>query len=82
MADLSVSLNRLTLKNPILVASGTFGYAKEMTEERAARQRELLTPYITESDVLITTAAVPGRHQDRKLHRHRLPYSHPQQLLF
>lgn len=31
MADLSVSLNRLTLKNPILVASGTFGYAKEMT---------------------------------------------------
>lgn len=31
MADLSVRLNRLTLKNPILVASGTFGYAKEMT---------------------------------------------------
>lgn len=31
MAALNVSLNRLTLKNPILVASGTFGYAKEMT---------------------------------------------------
>lgn len=29
--DLSVQLNRLRLKNPILVASGTFGYAKEMT---------------------------------------------------
>ncbi len=29
--DLSVSLNRLHLKNPILVASGTFGYAKEMS---------------------------------------------------
>jgi dihydroorotate dehydrogenase (NAD+) catalytic subunit len=29
--DLSVSLNRLQLKNPILVASGTFGYAKEMS---------------------------------------------------
>ena len=28
--DLSVSLNRLNLKNPILVASGTFGYALEM----------------------------------------------------
>lgn len=27
---LSVTLNRLTLKNPILVASGTFGYAREM----------------------------------------------------
>jgi dihydroorotate dehydrogenase (NAD+) catalytic subunit len=29
--DLSVSLNRLHLKNPILVASGTFGYAREMS---------------------------------------------------
>src|SRR5688572_5510999 len=28
--DLSVSLGRLRLANPILVASGTFGYAKEM----------------------------------------------------
>lgn len=31
MTALEVSLNRLQLKNPILVASGTFGYAKEMT---------------------------------------------------
>src|SRR6266849_3984388 len=30
MVDLSVTLGRLRLKNPILVASGTFGYAKEM----------------------------------------------------
>lgn len=28
--DLSVQLNRLALRNPILVASGTFGYAREM----------------------------------------------------
>ncbi len=28
--DLSVSLGRLQLKNPIMVASGTFGYAREM----------------------------------------------------
>jgi dihydroorotate dehydrogenase (NAD+) catalytic subunit len=28
--DLSVQLGRLKLKNPVLVASGTFGYAKEM----------------------------------------------------
>jgi dihydroorotate dehydrogenase (NAD+) catalytic subunit len=28
--DLSVSLGRLTLCNPVLVASGTFGYAREM----------------------------------------------------
>jgi dihydroorotate dehydrogenase (NAD+) catalytic subunit len=30
MIDLSVALGRLRLRNPILVASGTFGYAKEM----------------------------------------------------
>jgi dihydroorotate dehydrogenase (NAD+) catalytic subunit len=30
-ADLAVSLGRLTLPNPILVASGTFGYGREMT---------------------------------------------------
>ncbi|MBL8814723.1 MAG: dihydroorotate dehydrogenase [Planctomyces sp.] len=31
MTNLAVQLNRLHLQNPILVASGTFGYAKEMT---------------------------------------------------
>jgi H+-translocating NAD(P) transhydrogenase subunit alpha len=40
---------------------GAGGYAREMTEERAARQRELLTPYLADSDAVITTAAVPGR---------------------
>src|SRR5438046_8534957 len=30
MTDLSVTLGRLSLGNPILVASGTFGYAREM----------------------------------------------------
>jgi NAD(P) transhydrogenase subunit alpha len=40
---------------------GSGGYAREMTEDRAARQRELLAPYIAQADALITTAAVPGR---------------------
>ena len=30
MPDLSVALGRLQSDNPILVASGTFGYAREM----------------------------------------------------
>src|SRR5947209_19324723 len=30
MTDLSVTLGRLRLANPVLVASGTFGYAREM----------------------------------------------------
>ena len=30
MSDLTVTLNRLHLQNPILVASGTFGYGPEI----------------------------------------------------
>lgn len=37
------------------------GYAKAMTEEFYRRQRELLTEVIREQDVVITTAAVPGK---------------------
>jgi NAD(P) transhydrogenase subunit alpha len=40
---------------------GAGGYAREMTDDRAQRQRELLTPYLAEADAVITTAAVPGR---------------------
>ncbi len=40
---------------------GTGGYAREMTEDRAERQRDLLAPHIAAADALITTAAVPGR---------------------
>lgn len=49
-----VELNLPTLE-------GAGGYAREMTEERAQTQRELLAPHVTAADVLITTAAVPGR---------------------
>ncbi len=49
----------ITLDLETLEGSG--GYAREMTEERSARQRELLTPHIAESDAVITTASVPGR---------------------
>ena len=40
---------------------GTGGYAREMSEDRAARQRELLAPYVAAADAVITTAAMPGR---------------------
>ncbi len=40
---------------------GAGGYAREMSEDRAQRQRDLLAPHVADSDVLITTAAVPGR---------------------
>ena len=40
---------------------GAGGYAREMTEDRAARQLELLAPHVADADAVITTAAVPGR---------------------
>ena len=40
---------------------GAGGYAREMTQDRATRQRELLAPHVADADVVITTAAVPGR---------------------
>jgi H+-translocating NAD(P) transhydrogenase subunit alpha len=42
-------------------AEGTGGYAKEMDEEFYRRQRELMTRVVAEQDVVITTAAIPGR---------------------
>jgi NAD(P) transhydrogenase subunit alpha len=40
---------------------GAGGYARELSADRAVRQQELLAPYVADADVLVTTAAVPGR---------------------
>ncbi len=37
------------------------GYAKEMGEEFLKKQREMMTRVVAENDVVITTAAVPGK---------------------
>ena len=37
------------------------GYAKEMDEAFYKRQREMMTKIVAESDVVITTAAIPGK---------------------
>jgi NAD(P) transhydrogenase subunit alpha len=55
----SVGAEFVDLDLPPLEGAG--GYAREMTEDRAARQLELLAPHVAEADALITTAAVPGR---------------------
>lgn len=46
-------------------ADGQGGYAKELAADRVKRQQELLTPYVTSADVIITTAAIPGRPAPR-----------------
>jgi NAD(P) transhydrogenase subunit alpha len=42
-------------------ASGAGGYATALTPEQEAKQQQLLAEYIHGMDVVITTAAVPGR---------------------
>lgn len=37
------------------------GYAKELTADQLARQQQLMADVVADSDVVITTAAVPGR---------------------
>ncbi|MGA2442218.1 MAG: Re/Si-specific NAD(P)(+) transhydrogenase subunit alpha [Tepidisphaeraceae bacterium] len=37
------------------------GYAKELSPEQQQKQRELMAQVVAESDVVITTAAVPGK---------------------
>lgn len=59
----SVGATFIELDLPPLEGQG--GYARELNEERARLQQELLTPYVASSDVLITTAAVPGRPAPR-----------------
>ncbi len=40
---------------------GAGGYAKEQSEDFLRRQREIVRKRITEADVVITTAAIPGK---------------------
>jgi len=46
---------------PDLKAEGAGGYARPLTEEEQARQKAALENAIAEVDIVITTAAVPGR---------------------
>ena len=64
-ADEVRSMGAAFIELELEALEGAGGYAREMTEERAAKQRELLTPHIAKSHVVITTAAVPGRTAPR-----------------
>lgn len=46
-------------------ASGTGGYARELTKEEQAAQAELVAGHIAKQDIVITTALIPGRPAPR-----------------
>jgi len=55
------SLGATFVELPLETQEGSGGYAREQSEEFLARQRELIGNEVAASDVVITTAAVPGR---------------------
>jgi NAD(P) transhydrogenase subunit alpha len=55
------SLGATFVELPLEAQEGTGGYAREQSEEFLRRQRELIGDHVAASDVVITTAAVPGR---------------------
>ncbi len=55
------SLGATFIELPLETQEGEGGYAREQSEEFLRKQREMIGEHIAKSDVLITTAAVPGR---------------------
>lgn len=53
------------------------GYAKEMGEEFYRKQRELMAKVVAESDVVITTAAVPGKKAPVLVTEEMVKHMHP-----
>ena len=60
-ADEVTSMGGTFVNLDLDAVEGTGGYARELSEDRAVRQRELLAPHVAAAHVLITTAAIPGR---------------------
>ncbi len=46
-------------------AEGDGGYARELSEEEKQQQQEILAKHVAAADVIITTAAIPGRPSPR-----------------
>ena len=55
------SLGATFIELALETQEGEGGYAREQSEEFLRKQRELIGEHVSKSDVVITTAAVPGR---------------------
>lgn len=64
-----------------VTAEGEGGYARELTEEEKQKQREVLEQRIAKADLVITTAAVPGRPAPRIVSRATVERMRPGSVL-
>src|SRR5207253_9396021 len=55
------SLGATFIELPLEAQQGQGGYAREQSEEFLTKQRQLIGEHVAKADVVITTAAVPGR---------------------
>jgi proton-translocating NAD(P)+ transhydrogenase subunit alpha len=61
----SLGATFVELELEVSAAQDERGYATALTDEQQARQQELLERHIADSDVVVTTALVPGRPAPR-----------------
>lgn len=60
-AEQIASLGARPIATDVQAAADSAGYARELAEDHRTRQLEVLAPHVEDSDVVITTAQVPGR---------------------
>ncbi|GMQ84519.1 MAG: NAD(P) transhydrogenase subunit alpha [Acidimicrobiia bacterium] len=53
------------------------GYATEVDDDTAARQQEVLATFVADSDVIVTTAQIPGRAAPRLITEEMITPMHP-----
>ena len=60
-----------------VTGEGEGGYAKELSEEQHQRELELIAAHITDTDLVITTAQIPGRPAPRLITEEMVDSMHP-----
>jgi NAD(P) transhydrogenase subunit alpha len=60
-AEQIASLGAKPITSDLQTEADSAGYARELAEDGQEQQRRLLAPYVEDSDMVITTAQIPGR---------------------
>ena len=60
-----------------VTGEGEGGYAKELSEEQHQRELELIAAHIADTDLVITTAQIPGRPAPRLITEEMVDSMHP-----
>jgi proton-translocating NAD(P)+ transhydrogenase subunit alpha len=62
-------------------AEGTGGYARELTDAEKAQEAEMLAKAVGDADVVITTAAIPGRKAPTLVRKEMVGRMHPRAVI-